>query len=187
MFDRALIDVGQHRVRAAERQQRGLGEEPSHLRQRAVHPAARREQRQRRRPQHEADRHAQAPAAWPRKRACAGVGVSSSISARSCAVVRRAVRRRRCESAPAPAVRRRAPTTAAPQRRSPGTAPRTRRSRRTPPRRSPTASVLQRARADAMRRMHDDRDDRGLDAVEHAGHRPAHCRRPRRATTARSG
>ena len=31
---RALIDVGQHRVGAAERQQRGLGEEPAHLRQR---------------------------------------------------------------------------------------------------------------------------------------------------------
>ncbi|MNL20188.1 hypothetical protein D3C87_1414230 [compost metagenome] len=36
MTDRALIHIRQHGVGAAERQQRSLGEEPGHLRQRAV-------------------------------------------------------------------------------------------------------------------------------------------------------
>ncbi len=35
-LDRALVDVGQHRIGAAERQQRGLGEEHAHLRQRRL-------------------------------------------------------------------------------------------------------------------------------------------------------
>ncbi len=56
MLDRALVDVGQHRVRAAEGEQRRLGEEPSHLRERAVPPEQGDERAERRDPDREENR-----------------------------------------------------------------------------------------------------------------------------------
>ena len=51
VLDRALVDVGQHRVGAAEGQQRGLGEEPAHLRQRAAGAVQRQQRGHRQQPQ----------------------------------------------------------------------------------------------------------------------------------------
>ena len=145
LLDRALVDVGQHRVGAAEGQQRGLGEEPAHLRQRAV-PAL----RARRAPPSPAPT-APRPtpstlAKWPReKRACAGVGVSSSISAGAVALLRVAVSAAEREHLRRSAARR-SGRSARPPARWPGTACRTRRSRRTPPPRCPTSSAFFSAR-----------------------------------------
>ena len=80
LLDRALVDVRQHRVGAAERQQRRLGEEPRHLRQRRL-PAAARPAPPAAPPTAPRHDRTDAPSRAPRKRACAGVGVSSSMSA----------------------------------------------------------------------------------------------------------
>jgi diguanylate cyclase (GGDEF)-like protein len=50
MLDGALVDVGQHRVSAAEREQRRLGEEPRHLREDVVPAGERGDDRQRAHP-----------------------------------------------------------------------------------------------------------------------------------------
>ena len=55
LVDRALIDIRQHRVRPTEGQQRGLGEEPAHLRERVLPAVECDEHAHRRSPQHEAD------------------------------------------------------------------------------------------------------------------------------------
>ena len=92
VLDRALVDVGQHRVGAAEGQQRRLGEEPAHLRQHAR--PSRRRAPERRSTASQSPR--QTPRTWPRRapgeaRRASGVGVSSSISAGAEPACRRAV------------------------------------------------------------------------------------------------
>ena len=52
-LDRALVDIGKHRVRAAEGQQRGLREENGHLRQRRVESLAQRDETEGDAPQHD--------------------------------------------------------------------------------------------------------------------------------------
>ena len=80
VLDGALEDVGQHRVRAAEGEERGLGEEPAHLREGAL-PAERGAERAER---GEPDREPLPPRRRRPSRAEArvrGVGAPSSISA----------------------------------------------------------------------------------------------------------
>ena len=83
VLDRALEDVGQHRIGAAEGQQRGLGEEPAPSA--CSTPSSPQTQRRARRwprahsARHDDQRRARARASV--KSACGGVGVSSSISA----------------------------------------------------------------------------------------------------------
>lgn len=54
VFDRTLEHIGQHRVGAAERQQRSLGEEPAHLGEGAFGAEGRQQQPHGQRPQHPA-------------------------------------------------------------------------------------------------------------------------------------
>ena len=167
LVDRALVDVGQHRVGAAEGQQRGLGEEPGHLRERAV-----RALRQRRAPPSEAPR-APGPATRTvarcarEKRACCGVGVSSSIRAGPYAVVRRVVAAAEHEMLRAHAV----PPKCADQAGSEDDRAGTAASKAKIATNAATAMahsqrILQRPRADAVCGMQHERGDRRLDAVE---------------------
>ena len=155
VLDRALVDVGQHRVGAAEGQQRRLGEEPAHL-------------RQRRRPTRSSDRAAPcaaptararrpttAPARAPARSArAAGVGVSSSMTAGAVALPRRAVAAADARTLPARASRRASRASAAPSTISGNGTSNAK--MRDEGRRGdrPQQPVLQRARADAPGRVH---------------------------------
>ena len=169
VLDAALVDVGQHGVGAAEREQRGLGEEPAHLGERPFPAGMRDERRHDSAPEQEPD-HANARQARP--------GEEGVLRRRRVVVdQRRAVAPVGCAMAAADGeLVGREP--AADVADDPGADDDQREGQLEREDRNecrggdrPQHAVLERARADAVGGEHHDRRDCRLDAVQNSGDR----------------